>query len=248
MRNILLKRNTVYILGFGFCLLSIVPLTAWGQVIEFKPLVGIPGITDLSEETTLPQYFNAIYVLTISIAALIGVIKIAIAGVKYTMGDVVTNKASALQDIRGVLFGLALLLIPFIVLQTIYKDLTSLDVLKNVKEIRVGKQEPSATAKQQAQASSDSRLAQNLARDCAQKNLAFDLKCKQCVSKGTTPGQSCNANTTQTTPGKTTQVLSCSNMGIPQGSTCQSQCALLPSGTYSDTNKTCTITFDTPTQ
>jgi hypothetical protein len=95
----------------------------------YVPLVGIPGITD-TEGLTLAEYINAIYLFTISVGALIGVVKISMAGVKYSMSDVITDKASAKKDIVGVLLGLAILLIPFIVLNTIYPGLTNLDVLK----------------------------------------------------------------------------------------------------------------------
>jgi hypothetical protein len=95
----------------------------------YEPLVGIPGITD-TQGLTLAGYINAIYLFTISVGALIGVVKISMAGVKYSMSDVITDKASAKKDIVGVLMGLAILLIPFIVLNTIYPGLTNLDVLK----------------------------------------------------------------------------------------------------------------------
>lgn len=122
-----------YLALFVVCSLPVVVFGA-DTPPTFQPLVGIPRLTDI-ENASVPDYINALYILTISLAALLGVIKIAIAGVKYTMSDVVTNKASALQDIRGVLFGLALLLIPFIVLQTIYQPLTSLNILQNINPI-----------------------------------------------------------------------------------------------------------------
>jgi hypothetical protein len=104
-------------------------------VADYYPLVGIPGITNLGTSTSLPSYINAVYILVISIGALIGVVKIAIAGVKYSMSDIITDKGEAKKDIMGVLLGLAILLIPFIVLNTIYPGLTNLNVLSGVKKV-----------------------------------------------------------------------------------------------------------------
>jgi hypothetical protein len=102
----------------------------------FTPMVGIPGVST-SGAADLPTYINQIYILTISIGALFGVIKISFAGVKYSMSDVVTSKESAKEDIKGVLLGLAILLLPFVVLNTINPDLIKLDVLKNAPKINM---------------------------------------------------------------------------------------------------------------
>lgn len=107
----------------------------------YTPLVGIPGVTDL-KNASIAEYINALYLLSISIGGLIGVVKISMAGVKYSMSDIVTSKEEAKEDIKGVLLGLGILLIPFIVLNTIYAGLTNLDVLK-LKDADKIKLEPS---------------------------------------------------------------------------------------------------------
>jgi len=99
---------------------------------QYAPIVGIPGLTN-QNTASLPDYLNRVYFFTITIGALYGVVKIAFAGVKYSMSDVITDKGSAIKDIQGVLLGLAILLIPFIVLKTINPELTRLDVLSSVK-------------------------------------------------------------------------------------------------------------------
>jgi len=99
---------------------------------SFAPLTTIPGVTDKGP-TDLPTYINAIYKFIIAFGALFGVVRIAYAGVKYSLSDIVTDKASAKKDIYGVLLGLAILLIPYIVLNTIYPNLTNLDVLSSGK-------------------------------------------------------------------------------------------------------------------
>lgn len=105
------------------------------QAAEYVPLVGIPGLTDKGNQN-LPDYVNAVYLLTIALGALIGVVRIALAGVKYALSDIVTHKEEAKHDITGVLLGLAVLLIPFIVLNTINPNLTRLDILSGLQKIK----------------------------------------------------------------------------------------------------------------
>ena len=105
---------------------------------DYTPLIGIPGITDgggLNKDTSLPEYINKIYFLLIAVGGMIAVVRIVLAGVKYSLSDVVTNKGEAKEDIKGVLLGLALLLLPWVVLNTIYPQLTNLDILRGAKDL-----------------------------------------------------------------------------------------------------------------
>ncbi len=106
------------------------------QTAKYTPLVNVPGL-NTSGATSLPDYINKIYILLISIGALFGVVKIAIAGVKYATTEVVTGKSSAKDDIKGVLMGLAILLLPYIVLYTINPELTKLNVLENATKVQL---------------------------------------------------------------------------------------------------------------
>ncbi len=104
---------------------------------EYKPLIGIPGLTDLNEDTTLPDYINQIYFLTIIVGAVLGVMRLAWAGVKYSLSDVVTEKSGAKHDMTGVLMGLAILLIPFVVLKEINPNLVNLDVFHEAENFEI---------------------------------------------------------------------------------------------------------------
>jgi hypothetical protein len=126
MKSYTLMIRVLPLLATGFLLMPFVALGAPGT---YTPLVGIPGFPTTSGN--LPQYINQLYKLTISIGGLIAVIKIIMAGVKYSMSGIVTDKEEAKHDIRGALLGLAILLIPFIVLNQIYPNLTNLNVLTN---------------------------------------------------------------------------------------------------------------------
>ena len=144
-------KNTAKILLptlFAFGLLLLVTSSAFAQDKQFYPLTGIPGMENMNKDSTIPQYINAIYYLAISLGAIFGVIKIAFAGVKYSFTEIVTQKGDALRDIQGVLLGLAILLVPFVVLNTIYPGLTNLDVLHRAIKIDISPKPVPATIQQ----------------------------------------------------------------------------------------------------
>ena len=85
----------------------------------YRPIVGIPGVSD----GNFNEYINAIYALAISLAALLAVIKIIIAGVKWMMTDIVTSKMDAKKDIQGALLGLLVILAAVLVLTVINPDI-----------------------------------------------------------------------------------------------------------------------------
>ena len=118
------NRKTRALFGFIF-LFFMVPSIVFGQK-TYSPFVTIPGFDYAT--VTFSGLVNALYLLLIGIGATYGVLKIAFAGVRYAMSDVVTSKQDAMHDITGVFKGLAILLLPAIVLGTINKDLLNLDI------------------------------------------------------------------------------------------------------------------------
>jgi hypothetical protein len=97
------------------------PVVAYGA--EYKALVGIPGVTDPNADFS--SYINSLYVLSISVAALLAVIKIVIAGMKYMLSDIVTNKAEAKKDIEGAIIGLLVVLAAVLILTVINPKITN---------------------------------------------------------------------------------------------------------------------------
>ena len=97
-------------------------------------LVGIPGLD--SGATDFNQYINAVYAMFIGIAALLAVIKIIVAGVKYMFSDIVTQKSDAKKDIRSALLGLLIVLGAVLILTVINPDLTNFDVSVERQEVR----------------------------------------------------------------------------------------------------------------
>ncbi len=130
MLTLLLQRNRLRQIVFFIILFLITTSIAYAADVspEYKPLVGIPGLTNLDQDTPLPEYINQIYLLIIVVGALLGVMRLAWAGVKYSLSDVVTEKSEAKHDMTGVLMGLAILLIPFVVLKEINPNLVNLNV------------------------------------------------------------------------------------------------------------------------
>jgi hypothetical protein len=112
----------------------------------YQPLVGIPGITGTG---TLDQYLNTLYALSISIAALLAVVKIIIAGVKYMLSDVVTNKSSAIKDIQGSLLGLILVVMAWVILYVINPAILNVEITTQPMDLPPG---ATLTPRQQASA------------------------------------------------------------------------------------------------
>lgn len=138
MKSLTQRVLQVSVLGFVLIFVYTYCISITFGAGEYTPLVGIPGLST-SGTTSIPQFINQVYLLTISLGALFGVLKIAFAGVKYSLSDVVSSKQSAKEDIKGVLLGLAILLIPAIVLNEINPNLTKLDVLNGINKIELNK-------------------------------------------------------------------------------------------------------------
>jgi hypothetical protein len=117
----------MYYFLLSFFLLA--PTVVFGQ---YKPLIELNlGVGSTSKDVTFSDYIDYLYVTSISIAAMIAVVKIIIAGVKYMLTDVISGKGEAKSDIKGALLGLLLILGAVIILEVINPELT-----KNSVEIR----------------------------------------------------------------------------------------------------------------
>lgn len=92
---------------------------------EFKPLVNI----GIDPELGFGAYINAVYLLSISIAALLAVIKIIVAGVKWMLTDLVNAKGEAKKDIQGALLGLLIIISAHVILTTVNPELIEFKML-----------------------------------------------------------------------------------------------------------------------
>lgn len=107
-----------------FLLFLIIPVITLAQVSYINPLVNIPGYNP-SQGGTFSDFVNVIYGLSISVAALLAVIKIVIAGVKWMLSDVVTSKIEAKQDIQSALFGLIIIISAVLIITLINPNIVN---------------------------------------------------------------------------------------------------------------------------
>ena len=105
----------------------------FAQEAVYKPLVDLPRL-DADEQST-EEYVNALYLLSITIAAFLAFVKILYGGIKWMFSDVVTSKESAKKDIRGALFGLLIVVSAVLILETINTDLTNLNIFGDAPAI-----------------------------------------------------------------------------------------------------------------
>ncbi|MEY3783916.1 MAG: hypothetical protein RLZZ230_238 [Candidatus Parcubacteria bacterium] len=113
------------LIAFIATIIIFLPL-AMVDAAGYRPLVGIPGVTD--PNTDFNSYIKALYIASISIAALLAVIKIVIGGVKWMLTDVVPAKGEAKKDIQGALIGLLVVLSAVLILTVINPNITNVDI------------------------------------------------------------------------------------------------------------------------
>lgn len=129
-----MKKTILHFAFYTFFILTIlIPFSVFGQ--EFVPLVGIPGIKE--NEQDIGPYINALFTLAIAAAAILAVIKIILAGVKYMFSEVVGDKSQAKKDILGAILGLLLILGSITVLNEINPSLTNFKIFRNATPVTV---------------------------------------------------------------------------------------------------------------
>lgn len=103
--------------------------------VKYAPLVVIDGLTNATNGGSFSDYIDFLYGLSIAIAALLAVIKIIVAGVKYMMSSLPGTKGNAKSEIQGALLGLLLILGAYLILNTINPALTKTTVnFQSLKE------------------------------------------------------------------------------------------------------------------
>lgn len=130
MKTLLLSFFCILALSFGTF-----TFVQAAEPLRYTPLVTDLPFMDLSEAPTTEGYVNALYLLSITVAALLAVIKIIFGGVKWMLSDVVTDKSSAKKDIKGALLGLLIVLAAVLILNTINEDLTTLNIFGDAPDI-----------------------------------------------------------------------------------------------------------------
>ena len=104
-------------------------VTSHAHAVSFTPMVPIPGISGGSDFGT---FIETAYIVAIIAAAFIAVGRLIIAGFKYVLSAVVTDKMSAKKDIEQALVGLLIVLCAVAVLRVINPKIGNLSVLESV--------------------------------------------------------------------------------------------------------------------
>ena len=115
------------------------------SIVEF-PTPGGAGVED-NKKISAGEFVKILYALSISIAALLAVVKIIYAGVQYMLTDVVTSKASAKKDIYGAILGLVIVLSAVFILEIINPQLKNLSLFSSAPEIGLTQAKAPAVAK-----------------------------------------------------------------------------------------------------
>lgn len=116
---------------------AISPVVAFAaDTIPFTPQVSIPGTSFVANQTvnigptTLAEYIKALYTFGVQAGAIVAVIVIMFGGINWVMaGGSPSQVTSAKSYIAGALGGLTLLLLSWVLLQTINPALTQLKSL-----------------------------------------------------------------------------------------------------------------------
>jgi len=115
-------------------ILALLPYLARAQASDFVPLIGIPGLS--GSDYNFNTYVNILYVLTISVAAFLVVVRLILAGFQYMFTDIVPQKEQAKKAIRNAFLGLGVILGAVLILNTINPELTKLEAL-NIRPVTV---------------------------------------------------------------------------------------------------------------
>jgi len=103
--------------------LLVLPSIAAALPLTYEPLVAIPGLS--ATGTDLSSYVKMAYAFSISIAALLAVIKIIIAGVKWMMTDKIGSISEAKSDIQSALLGLLIIVCAVLIINIINPKILS---------------------------------------------------------------------------------------------------------------------------
>lgn len=178
----------------GLFLLMFIPSFVSANHGGFHALEGIPGIESVDDLST-EAFVNALYNISIGVAALLVVVRIIIAGVQYMLSEIVTSKEKAKGDIKNAILGLLIILAAVTLLNTINPELTNLNALRNADSYKTNLTGPtSSEVVDEIKAGLDGKTYQGIytGEFGTPKHLDFIKKCKNSggTSIGTTDGKS----------------------------------------------------------
>ena len=97
----------------------------------FVPIAPIPTASgELSASTSLEEYINAAFNIALTAGAVLAVIMIAWGGFEYMLSQTLPGQKDGRARIQSALFGLAILLVVYLVLYIINPDIVSLNIFE----------------------------------------------------------------------------------------------------------------------
>lgn len=115
------------LLGSG-TVLAIVCLPLLADAQGVVRLTGLPFEAD--GNSSIQAYIQALYWLAIGVGASLAVLRLVLAGAKYMLTDVVTQKGEAKKDVQAAVIGLLIILATVLILETINPQLNNFNVLE----------------------------------------------------------------------------------------------------------------------
>jgi hypothetical protein len=119
-----------------FFLISILcafPIVSYGAEQTFTPLIRNLPWLNYGGSMGTEDYVAALYTISISLAALLVVLRLILAGVKYMFSELITSKEDAKKEIWSSLLGLLIILSAVTILTTINPNLKNLDALSTLR-------------------------------------------------------------------------------------------------------------------
>ena len=92
----------------------------------------VPQLPLLGNQTSVPELLNALFGITIAVAAMLAVIMFVIGGFQYMASEAIGSKGDAANRMRSAVLGLLLVLISILILNTINPDITKLNIFRSV--------------------------------------------------------------------------------------------------------------------
>jgi hypothetical protein len=97
---------------------------------EFVPLAPISGLNEgvSATHTGISAFLDNLYTFCIGIAVVLAIIMIIWGGFEYALSEAISSKSAGKQKMVGAVFGLVLVLSPYVVFSIINPSILSLDV------------------------------------------------------------------------------------------------------------------------
>ena len=99
-----------------------------GESVDSGGVTRLTNIPFVAQNASIGELVFGLFLLAISLAAVFAVVKLVIAGIKYTVTDIASTKESAKSDIKGAILGLLLILSTILIVNLINPGIANTDI------------------------------------------------------------------------------------------------------------------------